>query len=62
MVNIMAKVKITQVVSSIKKTQNQKKVLIALGLGKINKTVEQELTPSIKGMLNKINHLVAVSE
>ena len=58
----MAKVTITQVVSSIKKTQNQKKVLIALGLGKINKTVNHELTPTIKGMLNKINHLVAVSE
>lgn len=58
----MAKVKITQVVSSIKKTENQKRVLISLGLGKINATVEQELTPTIKGMLNKVNHLVAVSE
>ena len=58
----MAKVKITQVVSSIKKTENQKRVLRSLGLGKINSTVEQELTPSIKGMLNKVNHLVAVSE
>jgi large subunit ribosomal protein L30 len=58
----MAKVKITQVVSSIKKTENQKRVLISLGLGKINSTVEQELTPSIKGMLNKVNHLVVVSE
>jgi len=58
----MAKVKITQVVSSIKKTENQKRVLASLGLGKINSTVEQELTPSIKGMLNKVNHLVVVSE
>jgi large subunit ribosomal protein L30 len=58
----MAKVKITQVVSSIKKTDNQKRVLASLGLGKINSTVEQELTPSIKGMLNKVNHLVVVSE
>lgn len=58
----MAKVKITQVVSSIKKSENQKRVLASLGLGKINSTVEQELTPSIKGMLNKVSHLVAVSE
>lgn len=58
----MAKVKITQVVSSIKKTDNQKRVLASLGLGKINSSVEQELTPSIKGMLNKVNHLVVVSE
>ncbi|WP_299254606.1 50S ribosomal protein L30 [uncultured Cytophaga sp.] len=58
----MAKVKITQVVSAIKKSQNQKRVLQSLGLGKINSTVEQELTPSIKGMLNKVNHLVVVSE
>lgn len=58
----MAKVKITQVVSAIKKTSNQKKVLASLGLGKINSTVEQDLTPSIKGMLNKVNHLVVVSE
>jgi large subunit ribosomal protein L30 len=58
----MAKVKITQVVSSIKKTDNQKRVLASLGLGKINSTVEQELTPSIKGMLNKVSHLVVVSE
>ncbi|WP_018344543.1 50S ribosomal protein L30 [Cytophaga aurantiaca] len=58
----MAKVKITQVVSSIKKTDKQKKVLASLGLGKINATVEQELTPSIKGMINKVNHLVVVSE
>jgi large subunit ribosomal protein L30 len=58
----MAKVKITQVVSSIKKSENQKRVLASLGLGKINSSVEQELTPSIKGMLNKVSHLVAVSE
>ncbi|ABG60384.1 50S ribosomal protein L30 [Cytophaga hutchinsonii] len=58
----MAKVKITQVVSAIKKTDNQKRVLASLGLGKINSSVEQELTPSIKGMLNKVNHLVVVSE
>lgn len=58
----MAKVKITQVVSAIKKTDNQKRVLASLGLGKINSSVEQELTPSIKGMLNKVSHLVVVSE
>jgi large subunit ribosomal protein L30 len=58
----MAKVKIVQTVSAIKKTENQKRVLVALGLGKINSSVEVELTPSIQGMVNKVNHLVTITK
>lgn len=58
----MAKVKVTQVRSTIKRPQNQKRTIEALGLGKINKTVEVELNPSIQGMINTVSHLVTVSE
>lgn len=56
----MAKVKITQVRSSIKKTATQKATLITLGLGRINKSVEVELTPSVQGQVAVVKHLVTV--
>lgn len=62
MVNDMAKVQITQVRSVIKRPKNQKLTIKALGLGKINRTVEKELSPQISGMINKVSHLVAVKE
>lgn len=62
MVNKMAKVKITQVRSVIDRPKNQKLTIKALGLGKINKSVEVEATPQIKGMINKVSHLVTVTE
>lgn len=58
----MAKVKITQVKSLIKRPVRQKRTIQALGLGKINRTVEVEKTPQIAGMINKVSHLVSVSE
>jgi len=56
------KVQITQVRSTIKRPKNQKLTIQALGLGKLNRTVEIELTPQIAGMINKIGHLVVVKE
>ena len=56
------KVAITQVKSTISQTSRQKKTILALGLGKLNRTVEKILTPQIRGMINKINHLVEVKE
>tara|TARA_A100001234_G_scaffold201439_1_gene194122 strand:+ start:151 stop:348 length:198 start_codon:yes stop_codon:yes gene_type:complete len=56
------KVEITQVKSIISQTTRQKRTISALGLGKINKTVEKILTPQVKGMINKVNHLVKVKE
>lgn len=58
----MAKIVITQVKSTIKRPKRQKDTIKALGLGKINKTVEVEESPQIKGMINKVSHLVNVTE
>jgi large subunit ribosomal protein L30 len=58
----MAKVQITQRRSMIKRPDTQQRTMVALGLGKINKTVEVELTPQISGMIKKVNHLITVKE
>ena len=58
----MAKVIVTQVKSTIDRPERQKRTIQALGLGKINRSVEHELTPQIAGMINKVNHLVIVKE
>lgn len=56
----MSKVVITQTRSTINRPNNQKLTIKALGLGKINRSVEKELTPQIEGMIRKISHLVTV--
>ncbi len=56
----MAKIKITQVRSAINRTFKQKRTLEALGLHKMDQTVEHEDTPNILGMVRKVNHLVSV--
>ena len=58
----MAKVSITQVRSTIKRPDNQKRTIQALGLGKINRTVEKELSPQIEGMIKTVAHLIEVKE
>lgn len=58
----MKKVKITKVKSSIDRTGNQKLVLRALGLNKLNASREVEATPQILGMIRKVEHLVKVEE
>ncbi|HET7361269.1 MAG TPA: 50S ribosomal protein L30 [Salinimicrobium sp.] len=58
----MGKIKVTQVKSSIKRTQKQKRTLEALGLRKIGQVVEHEDTPNILGMVNKVKHLVSAEE
>ncbi|WP_424495090.1 50S ribosomal protein L30 [Salinimicrobium sp. GXAS 041] len=58
----MGKIKVTQVKSAIKRTQNQKRTLEALGLKKIGQVVEHENTPNILGMVNKVKHLVSSEE
>ncbi len=58
----MAKVKISQVKSTIKRPNRQKLTIKALGLGKIDKSVEVEYTPQIAGMVKKVSHLVSVKE
>ncbi|MBK8721410.1 MAG: 50S ribosomal protein L30 [Saprospiraceae bacterium] len=56
----MAKIKITQVRSIIKRPRDQKDTMKALRLTKMNKTVEHEATPQILGMVNKVQHMVKV--
>lgn len=56
----MAKIKITQVKSGIDRSERQKLTLKALGLKKMNATVEVEATPQILGMVRKVDHLVKV--
>ncbi|WP_461453643.1 50S ribosomal protein L30 [Mucilaginibacter sp.] len=56
----MAKIKITQIKSVIDRSERQKRTVEALGLRKINHSVEVEATPAIIGMVKKVNHLVAV--
>ena len=56
----MNKVSITQIRSTIKRPKRQVLTIQALGLGRVNKTVEKELTPQIAGMINKVSHLVNV--
>jgi large subunit ribosomal protein L30 len=56
----MAKIRITQVKSRNGKPERQKRTLDALGLHKLNHSVEHEATPQILGMVAKIQHLVKV--
>ena len=58
----MAKIKITQVKSRINCPAVQKRTLDALGLHKMNHTVEHENTPSVMGMVDKVRHLGKVTE
>ena len=58
----MGKIKITQTRSRIGSSKRQKRTLDALGLRKMNRTVEVEATPQILGMVNKVKHLVKVEE
>jgi large subunit ribosomal protein L30 len=58
----MAKIKITQVRSKIGSDKTQKATLIALGIKKLNHSVEHTVTPQIMGMINKVKHLVIVEE
>ncbi|MDG1295766.1 MAG: 50S ribosomal protein L30 [Saprospiraceae bacterium] len=58
----MGKVRVTKIKSVIGRPAKQKATIQALGLRKMNQTVEHEATPQIMGMINKISHLVKVEE
>ncbi|UJH66576.1 50S ribosomal protein L30 [Allomuricauda sp. SCSIO 65647] len=58
----MAKIRVKQVRSAIKRPKDQKRTLEALGLRKIGQVVEHEDTPNILGMVNKVKHLVSTEE
>ena len=56
----MATIKIQQIKSKIGFPVDQKRTLEAIGLRKIGQTVEKEDTPSLRGMIRKVHHLVTV--
>ena len=58
----MGKLKITQTRSVIRKSKNQKRTMEALGFKRMHQTVEHNDTPQIRGMLEKVHHLVKVEE
>lgn len=58
----MAKLLIRQVRSTIGRKENQQKVLTALGITRMGLVAEHNDTPQIRGMINKVVHLVSVSE
>ena len=58
----MKKIKVTQIKSVIDRSERQKRTMEALGLRKINASIEKEATPQILGMVTKVNHLVKVEE
>ncbi len=55
-------VKVTQVGSPIGRQKYQRDTLKGLGLNKMHKTRELEDTPSVRGMINKVKHLITVEE
>jgi large subunit ribosomal protein L30 len=56
----MAKIKIKQIGSPIRRPADQRKILIGLGLNKMHRVVEHEDSPEIQGMIKKLPHLVQV--
>lgn len=58
----MKKIKVTQIKSVIDRPERQKRTMVALGLNKMNASVEVEATPQILGMVRKVNHLIAVED
>ena len=58
--NLMVKIKVTQIRSGIGSTKRQKKTLEALGIRKMNNTIEVKSSPQVLGMINKVRHLLRV--
>jgi large subunit ribosomal protein L30 len=55
-------VRVTQIGSPIRRPKDQRQTLIGLGLNKMHRTRELEDTPSVRGMIDKVKHLVRVEE
>ncbi len=55
-------IKVTQIGSPIGRRGDQRQTLVGLGLNKLHKTRELPDTPAIRGMINKVHHLVQVEE
>ncbi len=55
-------VRVTQIKSAIRRPKDQRATLIGLGLNKINRSRELPDTPSVRGMINKVAHLIRVED
>ena len=55
-------VKVQQIGSPIGRRKDQRATLVGLGLNKMNRVSELEDTPSVRGMINKVQHLVQIVE
>ncbi|MCB9263044.1 MAG: 50S ribosomal protein L30 [Flavobacteriales bacterium] len=58
----MGKIKVTKIKSIIKRPEDQKRTMEALGLRKMNQSNEFEDSPAIQGMIRKVSHLVKVEK
>jgi large subunit ribosomal protein L30 len=58
----MARIKITQSGSPIRRDKTQRATLVGLGLNKMRKTIEVEDTPEVRGQVKKVQHLVKVED
>ena len=58
----MSRIRLTQIRSTIKRPARQVKTMEALGLRKINSSVEHNATPQIMGMVERVRHLLKVEE
>ena len=58
----MKRIRITQVKSGIDRNETAKRTLVAIGLRKMNASVEVEATPQILGMVRRVAHLIKVEE
>jgi large subunit ribosomal protein L30 len=58
----MAKIKITQTGSPIRRDKTQRATLVGLGLNKLHRTIEVEDTPEVRGQVRKVHHLLRVEE
>ena len=58
----MAKIRITQTGSPIRRDKTQRATLVGLGLNKLRRSVEVEATPEVMGPVRKVQHLVKVDE
>ncbi|MBI1806248.1 MAG: 50S ribosomal protein L30 [Ignavibacteria bacterium] len=62
MAHMTSQIKITQIVSQLDCLEKQKRTIKALGLGRPNYSVIKNDTPQIRGMINRVKHLVKVEE
>ena len=58
----MARIRITQTGSPIRRDKTQRATLVGLGLNKVRKSIEVEATPEVLGQVKKVQHLVSVTE